>query len=83
MNNIPKKQLSYLKFPDQYLSRGDREYLFLIDISNPNANINDINLWKKKSRKMADAIFNSLIKSNDRVSIIQFCINIKIVCNLV
>lgn len=72
-----------MKFPEQYLSRGDREYLFLIDISNPNAKINDINIWKKKGRKMADAIFNSLIKNNDRVSIIQFCLNIKIVCNLV
>lgn len=83
MNNIQKKQLATLKFTDQYLPRRDREYIFLIDISNPNANIIQINKWKNKGRKMAETIFNTLVTNNDRVSIVQFCLNIKIICNLV
>lgn len=32
---------------------------------------------------MADHIFNKQIRDNDRVSITEFCMDIKVVCNLI
>lgn len=54
-----------------------------MDVGKPEMGVQEINTWKRKARKMAEHIFNQLIKENDRISIIQYCLDIKIVCNLI
>jgi len=57
--------------------------VFLIDVSKPEMSNEDVSQWKKKARSMAEHIFNTQVENTDRVSITEFCLDIKIICNLV
>lgn len=57
--------------------------MFLIDVSKPEMSNEDVSQWKKKARAMAEHIFNTQVENTDRVSITEFCLDIKIICNLV
>lgn len=79
---IDDSSLKNLKFREQEHERGDREYIFLIDVSNPAMNDERISKWKKKARKMAEFILTHFIAANDRVGINEFCHDTCVVCNL-
>lgn len=60
-----------------------REYIFLIDVSKPGLDAREVSIWKKKARAAAEYILNTHVGEDDRVSITEFCVDIKIVCNLI
>ena len=73
-----------MKYNEQYKKRSEREYIFLIDVSNPQQMDNtDIKNWKKNAREQAETIFNKYIRADDRISIIEFCNDLRIVSNLI
>jgi len=83
IHGIKTEEIEKLRFTHQYRPRTDREYIFLMDVGKPEMGVQQINDWKRKAREMADHIFNKLVKGNDRISIIEYCLDIKIVCNLI
>lgn len=46
-------------------------------------NISEVNDWKRLGRKMVDFIFTKLVQVNDRISITEYCLDIKVICNLI
>lgn len=48
---------------------GQREFIFMCDISNPRMSKTDFGKWKNKSRKMAEHIFERYIQPKDRIGI--------------
>ena len=43
----------------------------------------DIKNWKKNARQLAEKIFSSYIRPDDRISILEFCNDLKIISNLI
>lgn len=68
---------------DKIEDEAQKEFIFLSDVSNPKMAINEFNLWKTKARKAADYIFENYIDKKDRISISQFCKDLKVICNLI
>ena len=82
MYKVDASGLSQFKFLQQNKPRGKREYIFLVDVSNPNMSKKDIKDWKKKCRSIAENIFDNLIKPDDRIAIYDFCAELNICFNL-
>ncbi len=54
----------------------------MTDVSNPNLSMKEYTDWKSKTKKMCEFIFDNFINQKDRISINEFCNDIKIICNL-
>lgn len=43
----------------------------------------EVSIWKREARAAAEYILENHVEDSDRVSITEFCLDIKVVCNLV
>jgi hypothetical protein len=81
--NIDGGKLDNMYYNRNYKKREDREYIFLIDICHPDVDEERLRTWKKKSKELSEYIYNSFVKDDDRMSIIEFCSNLKINVSLI
>lgn len=55
----------------------------MVDLGKPHFANSQPNEFKWKMRKMSEFIFNKMIQGCDRLSILEYCLNIRVVCSLI
>lgn len=68
---IDGDRLDKMYYNRNYKKREDREYIFLMDVSHPEGWDEEyLRTWRRKSKELAEHIYNSYVKDDDRMSII-------------